>query len=156
MSELVVWAGRMLVLGGLLWYVWAVAGRLALGVAREVRGEGPGSPSQEAPARLLLVQDNSVDGVFLGHGGPRLELGQTVPLGEELTLGRNEDNSLILGDRFTSGCHARLFRRDGSYWVEDVGSKNGTLVNNHRIYRAVRLSSGDRITVGSCTFRFMG
>ncbi len=150
--------GRLLVLAGLLGYLWAVARRLAAGVARGAQGEEAGAAGRggAAVARLILVQDNAVDGVSLGQGGPRLALREAVPLGDELTLGRNEDNSLVIGDRFTSGRHVRLFRRDGGYWVEDLGSKNGTLLNGHRISRAMRLSSGDRITVGSCTFRFVG
>jgi pSer/pThr/pTyr-binding forkhead associated (FHA) protein len=76
-------------------------------------------------------------------------------LAGEVTLGRNEENALVIGDRFTSGRHARLCEREGAYWVEDLGSRNGTLLNGRRIRGAERLWPGDRLTVGSCTFRFM-
>ncbi|HHW13785.1 MAG TPA: FHA domain-containing protein [Firmicutes bacterium] len=154
MTELLLWAGRVAVLVGLLAYLWAVAGRLARGVG-SAAGVGSGSPPG-GEARLELVQDYTVDGVRPGLAGERLALRQAVPVGDELTLGRDEDNALVIGDRYTSGRHARIFRQDGAFWLEDLGSKNGTLLNGHRVTGPRRLAAGDRITVGSCTFRFMG
>lgn len=153
MTELVLWVGRVLVLGLLLGYLWAVSRRLALGVARQV--ENGQAAGETAPASLELVQDNAADGVALA-GGRRVSLRESVPLAAEATLGRDPDNTVVIGDRFTSGRHARIFHREGRYWLEDLGSKNGTLLNGHRVAAARGLLSGDRITVGSCTFRFMG
>ena len=42
--------------------------------------------------------------------------------------------------------------RGGRVWVEDLGSRNGTLVNGHRIGGPVVLRAGDRLTVGRVTF----
>jgi pSer/pThr/pTyr-binding forkhead associated (FHA) protein len=144
----------MVVLGALLVYLWALAGRLASGVGGPLR-RGTGDALVEPGACLELVQDNAADGVALRDGN-RIGLRGRVPLGEEATLGRYEENALIIGDRFTSGRHARVFRRAGRYWLEDLGSKNGTLLNGHRLSSAQALEAGDRITVGSCTFRFVG
>lgn len=154
MTELVLWAGRVAVLAGLLAYVWTVAARLARGVGRAAGAALP--PLSAAEARLELVQDNTVDGIRSRRDGERLALREAVPVGDELTLGRDEENAVVIGDRYTSGRHARVFRREDAFWVEDLGSKNGTLLNGRRIGGPRRLVAGDRITVGSCTFRFMG
>jgi pSer/pThr/pTyr-binding forkhead associated (FHA) protein len=51
-------------------------------------------------------------------------------------------------DSFVSQVHARVFRRGDDYWVEDLGSTNGTLVNGRRINGAVPVRRGDRVQVG--------
>ena len=59
--------------------------------------------------------------------------GQTFEVGEEVTLGRAAGCGVRVEDSYTSSLHARLFRRNGSLWVEDLGSTNGTWVNAERI-----------------------
>lgn len=151
------WAGRALVLVGTFVFLWRVVGQLRLGVAGVAAAEtGAAFREGAREGRLVLVQDNCVDGLVIPAEDRRLRLGDVLALGEETTLGRDEANDVVVGDRFTSGRHARIFRREEAYWVEDLGSKNGTLLNGHRLTRPQRLVSGDRVTVGSCSFRFMG
>ena len=52
------------------------------------------------------------------------------------------------GDTFVSQLHARLYRRDGRMWVEDLGSTNGTYVNSKRLTSPLSLRRGDRVQVG--------
>ncbi len=69
--------------------------------------------------------------------------------GVEMTLGRREDQDICLPwDRRISRQHARLFKRGGQWYIEDVGSANGTFVNNRRIHGPVPIRPGDRIRVG--------
>jgi pSer/pThr/pTyr-binding forkhead associated (FHA) protein len=51
-------------------------------------------------------------------------------------------------DTFVSQVHARVFRQGDGYWVEDLGSTNGTLVNGRRVVGAVPVRRGDRVQVG--------
>ena len=51
-------------------------------------------------------------------------------------------------DTFVSQVHARVFRRGDDYWVEDLGSTNGTFVNGRKIDGAVPVRRGDRVQVG--------
>lgn len=77
--------------------------------------------------------------------------GQTtvVPLlRDEITIGRQEGNTIRLTERNVSRNHARLFRRNGSYIVEDLGSYNGVTVNGERVDAAAELSSGDQLGIG--------
>ena len=47
-----------------------------------------------------------------------------------------------------SQVHARVFDRDGTLWIEDLGSTNGTFVNGERSNERVKLRKGDRVQVG--------
>ena len=69
----------------------------------------------------------------------------------ELTLGRDDSNDVVLISKTVSREHARLVERDGRWFVEDLGSLNGTLLNRHRIVsRApLPLRHGDRLQLGS-------
>ncbi|MCA8998535.1 MAG: FHA domain-containing protein, partial [Planctomycetaceae bacterium] len=73
--------------------------------------------------------------------------------GEEMVLGRDPSCDQVLAYPMISGRHARIFRRDGSLLVEDLGSANGTFVNGHRIRGATPIEPGDTIGLGSFTFR---
>jgi pSer/pThr/pTyr-binding forkhead associated (FHA) protein len=80
---------------------------------------------------------------------PTTRTGQTFELGEELTVGRAPGCGVSLPeDTFISQLHARVFRRDGSLFVEDLGSTNGTFLNRKAVSTAVPLRKGDRLQVG--------
>ena len=82
--------------------------------------------------------------------------GSTYPLrGRVITIGRSPDNSIVIDDSSVSRHHARLTWQGHAYALEDLGSSNGTWVNNARIKRPVLLNPGDSIGVGqsvSATF----
>lgn len=83
---------------------------------------------------------------------PESQRGQVFELADELTLGRAAGCGVRVEDAYTSNIHARLFRRDGALWVEDLGSTNGTWVNAERVEQAVRLGRGDLLQVGGTVF----
>ncbi len=77
--------------------------------------------------------------------------GQTtvVPLlRDQITIGRQEGNTIRLTERNVSRNHARLVKRKGSYIIEDLGSYNGVTVNGQRVKTAAQLSSGDQVGIG--------
>jgi len=68
----------------------------------------------------------------------------------ELTIGRATGCHVPLpDDTFASTLHARVFERDGSVYVEDLGSTNGTYVNGMRLAAPVVLRPGDHLQVGT-------
>jgi pSer/pThr/pTyr-binding forkhead associated (FHA) protein len=80
---------------------------------------------------------------------PEDEKGRAFVLADELTIGRSPRCSVPLAaDGFVSQVHARLFRRGDEYWVEDLGSTNGTLMNGRKLAGAAPLRKGDLIQVG--------
>jgi hypothetical protein len=80
---------------------------------------------------------------------PEQGKGQAFPLGEEISIGRATGCAVALPtDTFVSQVHARVFRREDEYWVEDLGSTNGTLVNGRKLTGPAPLRKGDRLQVG--------
>ncbi|HMC04734.1 MAG TPA: FHA domain-containing protein [Actinomycetota bacterium] len=74
--------------------------------------------------------------------------GRVFDLGDEVTVGRASGCGVPLNDAFTSQLHARVFRRNGETWIEDLGSTNGTFVNAKKLASPVPLQPGDRLQVG--------
>jgi pSer/pThr/pTyr-binding forkhead associated (FHA) protein len=80
-------------------------------------------------------------------------LGTRYPLsGPTVTIGRHPDSDIRLEDVTVSRRHAQLRIEDGSYTVADLGSLNGTYVNQERI-ESIALEDGDEIQIGK--FRLM-
>lgn len=72
-----------------------------------------------------------------------------------IDIGRSAGSDIVLkSDDYVSGRHARLIRHGGLLYVEDIDSTNGTYVNGRKAVGATPLRSGDRVRVGSTTFRY--
>jgi FHA domain len=72
-----------------------------------------------------------------------------------VSIGRSTMSDIVLkNDDYASGRHARLIRHGGLLYVEDADSTNGTYVNGRKTVGATPLRSGDRVRVGSTTFRY--
>jgi serine/threonine protein kinase len=91
---------------------------------------------------------------------PRLVYdGKEFPLvtGAELVIGRHRDNSIPIADGKASRKHCRVFNKpDGTVWVEDLESANGTEVNSDEIFSPRKLVDGDQIIIGKAKIRFLG
>jgi len=119
--------------------VWIVAGDLG-GTPAAAPAVGPPAPAAKARKgktwRLVLVE-------------PAAEAGATFPVDGEVTLGRGGGCTVPLGsDTFVSQVHARAFDRDGALWVEDLGSRNGTFVDEQPVHEPTHVAKGSRIRVG--------
>jgi hypothetical protein len=137
-----------------LWAVWS-----------EVRTPVSATPSSVAPTSMPRAAAPSHAGGDTGaHVRPLAashlvvlapdELrGATITLTDEVTIGRAANCTLPLPtDTFLSSLHARVFEQDGATHVEDLGSTNGTWVNDERITDPVTVQTGDRIQVGGTVF----
>ena len=94
----------------------------------------------DAPAKLTF------------ETGPFASRVAVIP-GQSAAVGRAPDNDIIIGDPATSGRHCRIEVRSGAYWISDLGSTNGTLVNGEPIIDK-QLEHGDVISIGQNTIRF--
>jgi hypothetical protein len=92
-----------------------------------------------------------------GKGGPRLlvvepveQKGRSYELADEMTVGRAAGCQVVLDDdNYVSQLHTRIFRRDGQVMVEDLGSTNGTYLNNRKVSGPMVMKPGDRLRVGN-------
>jgi hypothetical protein len=94
--------------------------------AKLIRQARPGQPGQE----FLLVDDVT-------------------------TLGRALSCQVVIDNDFASRRHAQVIRRDDTYWLRDLNSKNGLLLNDERVTTEALLTDGAEIKIGDTIFRFI-
>ncbi len=82
------------------------------------------------------------------------KIANKLPLEEQLTVGRSDSCSLCLEDNYVSSLHAKFYHTNGRFFVEDMGSTNGTYVNGRRISYPTELRQGDRIKIGKTIVEF--
>ncbi len=75
---------------------------------------------------------------------------------EEITIGRQDGNTIRLTERNVSRRHARFYRENGSLMLEDLGSYNGVRVNGDRIGEATKVKEGDLIEIGDYDLGIQG
>ena len=136
-----------------------------LAAARE-RGAGGGQSGEPATATYRIDETGELVPVDVGDvvaddgaalviraGGGRV--GESFPLNaDRMTIGRRPDSDIFLDDVTVSRDHALLVRRSGDYYLDDLGSLNGTYVNRHRI-ESHRLEDGDELQVGKYKLTFL-
>ena len=100
------------------------------------------------------LEDLGVKGpaLIVRSGGGRA--GETFhPEGERTTIGRSPDCEIFLDDVTVSRKHAVLTQRDDGFFIEDLGSLNGTYVNRSRVESA-ELEDGDELQIGKYRLTF--
>ena len=113
---------------------------------------------------LRKTAANNADGAtraprVLGHlvvvdSGPSSILpGTSFDLESQTNIGRGPTNIIQIPDSFISAEHTRLWFRNGTWYVQDAGSVNGTFVNNQPAREALPAKPGDIIRVGYIQFK---
>ncbi len=78
--------------------------------------------------------------------------GTTLPLtSSAILVGRAPSCTLVLDDDYSSSRHARLYPENGQWFVEDLGSTNGTFLGQKRVDRPMPVRPGDEVRVGAST-----
>ena len=104
-------------------------------VAAPARRDRGGS-ARRAAGRLEVVE-------------PPERRGRTYDLADEVTVGRAPGCQVSIGeDSYASQLHARVFRKEGQLYVEDLGSTNGTYLNRKKVSGPMVMRRGDRLQVG--------
>ncbi len=143
--------------------------------AKLTGGEGPrekGAP-EDTSGQTKIFRTEKTDGEDQGtaaisadearkHGLARetislaIDDGKTYPLEGRgpWSIGRSEENDIVISDPNVSRRHARLSRLENGFVVEDLGSTNGTLLDDAPIDRE-RIEGGDKLTFGGINTRFL-
>jgi len=103
--------------------------------ARPARPPRSGRNNRSEPSRLL-VTSGALAGTSLGLTG------------QQITVGRANDATLVLNDDYASSRHARLFPQDGQWIVEDLGSTNGTYIDRQKVTQPTPVPVGVPIRIG--------
>lgn len=117
-------------------------------VAASTATPGPASPSSggglsNTPRRLVVT------------AGPLR--GTSLPLGgHPIMIGRAPGCTLVLDDDYSSSRHARFFSESGKWYIEDLGSTNGTFVRDERISGTVPIGPGVPVKIGQSVVELQG
>jgi hypothetical protein len=93
------------------------------------------------------------DGWLIAERGGGLERDQRFDLIGGLSIGRSKEADVRIDDRYASSIHARVFSREGRFYVEDMGSTNGTLLNGATLQGEAEAIDGDTVQIGDTIFR---
>jgi hypothetical protein len=94
------------------------------------------------------------DAWLIVESSDSLDPGSRFDLFGGVTLGRSADADIAFTDRYASGLHARVYPRAGRYFVEDMNSTNGTLLNGAPVIGELEIPDGSNLTIGDTSFRF--
>lgn len=136
-TVLAIWLIRLAFLGLLYAFLWSVVRTLL----RDLRAAGR-EPDTEL-GRLVVLASPSDE--------PRP--GLVFALDAVTRLGRDVNNTIVLDDEFVSADHAVLTFRGRAWYVEDLGSTNGTWVNGVRVDDVAPVAFGDEIQLGQVRLR---
>ncbi|MCD4550020.1 MULTISPECIES: FHA domain-containing protein FhaB/FipA [unclassified Schaalia] len=84
-------------------------------------------------------------------------VGTLIPLGSSpIVIGRSHASTLVLEDEYASGSHARLTPdNQGNWWIEDLNSRNGTIVDGERLVDPRQLQMGQTVHIGQTTLELV-
>ena len=105
-----------------------------------------GAPAQPTPAPPRQTRPTGPTRLVVTDGPLR---GTIIPLGASaVLLGRAPSCTLVLDDDYSSSRHARIYPQGGQWFVEDLGSTNGTFVADQRVEAPTPLQTGTPVRVG--------
>ena len=134
---LVIWIVRLLFLALLYLFLARVVRSLLQDLRAAAREPGASA------GRLIVVESPA------GEPGE----GRSFDLDAITTLGRDVNNAIVIDDPFASSEHAVLTFRGRSWYVEDLGSTNGTFVNGRAVASVSPLGFGDEVSIGQVRMR---
>ncbi len=101
----------------------------------------PRKTPRSQPSRLVVAS-------------PEAHAGLEFALADEMTIGRAPGCTIVIDDAYVSSLHTRVNRRQDAWYVEDLGSKNGTFVNGRELSAPKAVRVGDHLSIGSNEWDF--
>lgn len=110
--------------------------------------------STRARSAQMMDLTSGITPRLIVESSPSLEVGSDLELEGGLTIGRSGAADLSISDQYVSHMHARIMRRGPYYFVEDLGSTNGTFLNDRRVDSSAQLKVHDSLRMGQTTLRY--
>jgi hypothetical protein len=144
----------------LLWVVRSA--RRDLGTGGPPSPGNVGTPGAYAPDATGLYSASAIGSAHVADRAPRLvverapghDSGMIYDLDGDIVLGRGDHAEIRLEDPFASSRHAHIYEQGNILVVEDLGSTNGTYLNEELLETARPLHPGDRLRIGDSEFAF--
>lgn len=125
--------------------------------------EPSGEPAEEVLAagratdtgrQRALDLESAIHPRLVVESSPTLHAGLEIDLTGGVTIGRSRSSDLPISDAFVSHTHARILRRGPFYFIEDLGSTNGTFLNEQRVDGDAQLRVRDVLRLGDTILRY--
>ena len=139
----------------LLWVARSALKDLRRGASETGGGRVAIAPSDATGLHSAVGGDSDRDALLIVEHAPGHQDGARYDVSTGAVLGRG-DVEIVLEDPFASSQHARIERQGGAVVLEDLGSTNGTYLNEELLRGPQPLHSGDRIRIGDSNFVFQG
>jgi pSer/pThr/pTyr-binding forkhead associated (FHA) protein len=123
--------------------LYAFLAALLVMLWRDLQGAADRREATHPSARLIVLETTE----------RVLEAGTAFVLQRVTSVGRGPGNTISIPDSFVSGHHALLSWRGSQWWLEDQGSRNGTLLNGVPVGRPTVITAGDIVGVGRTEFK---
>jgi hypothetical protein len=127
-------------------------------VAAGGRADIPGTPADatgvHTASRAVHGDASELDPRLVVHRAPGHSPGMEYDIGEGAVMGRGDQAEIRLEDPFASTRHARLLRQGPVVVLEDMGSTNGTYLNEELLTGPQPLHGGDRVRIGDSEFTY--
>lgn len=135
---------RLLFTGGIYLFLFLVLRNTARGLTSIARGDSAAGPESGRAALVLL--DSS---------GSSVAPGTVFPLVTDSIIGREAGLAVALDDPRVSARHAELTYRHDQWWLRDLGSSNGTMLNGQPVHSVVAVRTGDVLQCAAVRLRFV-
>ena len=131
--------------GMLFWLLWFSL-KLSKNIFKEIRRENirqraPETSQNEAVLSVIAAEEESLQG-------------RRYAFVQQITIGRGEENDIVIPENFVSHHHAVIYQHGNQYVIEDLGSVNHTYVNDQMMEGRAYIKPGDLVRIGMVTLRF--
>ena len=134
-------------------FVLVIARSALKDLRRSTAGPAPDATGFHAAPAFAEAPHRGHDGWLVVERGGGLEHGQRFDLIGGLSIGRSKEADVRIEDRYASSLHARVFSRENRFYVEDMSSTNGTLLNGATLQGEAEAIDGDSVQIGDTVFR---
>ena len=131
--------------GMLFWLLWFSL-KLSKNIFKEIRRENirqraPETSQNEAVLSVIAAEEESLQG-------------RRYAFVQQITIGRGEENDIVIPENFVSHHHAFIYQHENQYVIEDLGSVNHTYVNGNALSGKAYIKPGDEVQIGMVVLRF--